>query len=240
LIDRILEDYVIIKPVPVERRVEPDELRTAVEESLRERGIVQPCVYGIIPEDRREVILASDESRKAELLGSEFRARLYPDEMAVAPADLAFFFPGREGSPLARLGAPAAIALVLVATAGLCLLIVLRAVAAQQRYSAVLADFVNNMTHEFKTPISTISLACDALGQEPVRADADRQEKYRGMIQAECGRMKGQVLKILEAAALEKGDLELKIERLDAHEAVREAAAVAGVAAAGRGVTPLR
>jgi len=54
------------------------------------------------------------------------------------------------------------------------------------------------------------------------------------MIQAECGRMKGQVLKILEPAALEKGDLELN-RAADAHEAVREAAAVAGVAAAGRG-----
>jgi len=237
LIDKILEDYVVIEPVPIERRVEPDELRTAVEESLRERGIALPCVYGIIPADRREVILASDESRKAELLESEFRARLYPDELAVAPADLALFFPGREASPLARLGAPAAIALVLVAAAGLCLLIVLRAVAAQKRYASVLTDFVNNMTHEFKTPISTISLACDALGQEAVRTDADRQAKYRDMIQSECGRMKGQVRKILEAAALEKGDLDLRIERLDAHEAIREAAAAFGMAVGGRGGT---
>jgi len=117
----------------------------------------------------------------------------------------------------------------------LCLAIVLRAVAAQKRYAAVLTDFVNNMTHEFKTPISTISLACDALGQEPVRADADRQAKYRDMIRTECGRMKGQVRKILEAAALERGDLDLQFERLDAHEAVRECAAAFGMAVEGRG-----
>jgi signal transduction histidine kinase len=235
LIDGILEDYVVVDPVPVERRVEPEELRTAVDEALRERGISLACAYGVIPAGRQEVILASDDRWKPDLLKSEFRARLFPDELSVAPADLAFFFPEREGSPLARLGAPAAIALVLVAAAALCLLIVLRAVAAQKRYAAVLTDFVNNMTHEFKTPISTISLACDALGQGPVRADLDRQSKYRDMIQSECGRMKGQVRKILEAAALEKGDLDLRIERLDAHEAIREAAAAVGMALGGRG-----
>lgn len=235
LIDGILEDYVVVEPVPVERRIEPEELRTAVGEALKERGITRACAYGVIPAARPEVILASDDRWKTDLLKSEFRARLFPDELAVAPADLALFFPERDGSPLARLGAPAAIALVLVAAAGLCLLVVLRAVAAQKRYAAVLADFVNNMTHEFKTPISTISLACDALGQEAVRTDAGRQAKYRDMILAECGRMKGQVRKILEAAALEKGDLELRFERLDAHEVIREAAAAAGMVLSGRG-----
>lgn len=235
LIDGILEDYVVVEPVPVERRIEPEELRTAVEQALEERGIASACAYGVIPEGRPEVLLASDERWKPELLESEFRARLYPDELAVTPADLAFFFPEGEGSPLAGLGAPAAIALLLVAATALCLAVVLRAVAAQKRYAAALADFVNNMTHEFKTPISTISLACDALGQEPVRADADRQTKYRDMIQAECGRMKGQVRKILEAAALERGDLELRSERLDAHEAIREGAAAFGMAVEGRG-----
>ena len=80
--------------------------------------------------------------------------------MTVAAGDLAFFFPEGEGSMLSRLGAPALVAVLFILAAAACLFLILRAAAGQKRYAAAMADFVNNMTHEFKTPISTISLAC--------------------------------------------------------------------------------
>ncbi len=235
MIDKVLEEYLVVHPTPVEQKVEKSELQAAVEEALRERGIALPCVYGIIPAGKQEVLLASDESRKDQLLLSEFRTRMFPRDMTVAAADLVFFFPGQEGSLFTRLGAPAVIALLFILAAAVCLFSILRAVAAQRRSARAMADFVNNMTHEFKTPISTISLACDALGQEPIRTDAGRQTKYRDMISSECRRMHDQVRKILETASLEKGDLDLRLERLDAHEMIREAVKAFSLIAEGRG-----
>jgi len=223
LIDKILEQYLVVTPAPIEQRVDAAELRAVVEETLRERSLAGTCAYGVVPAGRNEVILSSDERWKEQILRSEFRTRLFPQDMTVAAGDLAFYFPEGEGSMLSRLGAPALIAVLFILAAAACLFLILRAAAGQKRSAAAMADFVNNMTHEFKTPISTISLAAETLGEPAVRENEDRREKYRGMIGSECGRMQGQIRKILETAALEKGDLDLKISRLDAHEAIRQA-----------------
>ena len=237
LIDKILEDYIVIDPVPIEQRIDKSELKAAVDEALSARGIALECAHGVIPTGRREVLLASDDRWKEDLLRSEFRTKLFPNDLTVASADLAFFFPGLEENAFSRLGAPAVVALLFILAAAACLFYILRAVALQKRYARATADFVNNMTHEFKTPISTISLACDTLGQEPVRNDAGRQAKYHDMIRSECRRMHDQVRKILETASLEKGDLELRPGPIDAHETIREAVQAFALIVEGRGGT---
>jgi len=224
LMEKVLEQYFIVNPVPIEQRIDAAGLKSVVEETLRERGLTGDCAYGVIPAGRNEVVLASEDRWKERILGSVFRTRLFPHDMTVAAGDLAFFFPGGEGSILSRLGAPAVVAVLFILASAACLFLILRAAAGQKRYAAATADFVNNMTHEFKTPISTISLASETLGEAPVRADEKCQTKYRDMIRSECRRMQDQIRKILETAALEKGDLDLNFSRVDAHEAIRQAA----------------
>lgn len=174
LIEKVLEQYLVINPVPIEQRIEAAGLRAAVEESLRERGIVERCVYGVIPAGSDKVIFASDPGHGDELLKTDFRTRLYPHDITVAAGDLAFFFPGGQGSLLARLGAPAIVAFLCILASALCLFLILRAAALQKQAAEAMSDFVANMTHEFKTPISTISLAADALGEQPVRESPER------------------------------------------------------------------
>jgi signal transduction histidine kinase len=235
MIDKVLEQYLVIKPAPIEERVDAEELKAAVGEALRERNLAGECLYGVIPAGRNEVFLASDPSRREELLRAEFRTRLFPHDMTVSAGDLVLFFPGGEGGLIARLGAPGVLAVLFILASVVCLFLILRAAAGQKRAAAAMSDFVTNMTHEFKTPISTISLACDALGQEPVRVDGERRAKYEGMIRSECLRMQGQVHKILETAAFEKGDLDLRFERTDAQALVRKAAEAFSVIVANRG-----
>ena len=235
MIDKILEQYLVVNPAPIERRIDAADLKSAVEESLRERGIGGECIYGIIPAGRNDVIFSSDPGRRAELLRTEFRTRLFPHDVTVAAGDLAFFFPEGEGGLLARLGAPAVVAVLFILASAVCLFLILRAAAGQKHAAAAMGDFVNNMTHEFKTPISTISLACEALDQPAVRDDEGRRAKYRDMIDSECRRMQGQIRKILETAALEKGELKLNISRTDVHAAIRQSADAFRLAAESRG-----
>lgn len=235
LIDKILEQYLVIQPVPLEQRIDAADLREAVTEALQERGIVGECAWGVIPAGRREVFLANGPGWREELLRSGLRTRLYPHDVTVSAGELAFFFPGGEGSVMARLGWPAAAAALFILALASCLYLILRMAAGLKRYAAATAEFVNNMTHEFKTPVSTISLACDALEQPVVQAGEGRQAKYRDMIRAECRRMQDQIGKILETAALEKGDLELNFTRLDAHLTLGQAAEAFVLAAERRG-----
>jgi two-component system phosphate regulon sensor histidine kinase PhoR len=93
----------------------------------------------------------------------------------------------------------------------------------QRRLSEIRRDFINNMTHEFKTPISTISLSTEVLLKPETVADADRVRKYAGIIRKENLRMQQQVEKVLQAATLDKDDLRVNREPLDLHAMIQDA-----------------
>lgn len=85
------------------------------------------------------------------------------------------------------------------------------------------SDFINNMTHEFKTPIATISVAADSITNERVVGDPDKIRYFAGMIKKENSRMNRQVEDILSIARLEKKDFEFKWEKIDLHELISDA-----------------
>lgn len=94
----------------------------------------------------------------------------------------------------------------------------------QKKLSEIKSDFINNMTHELKTPLATISLAIDALTNEKVIHNTDKIRYYSGMIKDENKRMNKQVEKILQAARIEKQDIKLNLQKLDAHELINKVA----------------
>ncbi len=102
----------------------------------------------------------------------------------------------------------------------------------QKRLSEVKTDFINNMTHELKTPISTISLSSEVLMQEGIAEQPDRLKQYAGIIKNENDRLKRQVDKVLQIATLEKGDVSLRRETLDMHGIIRSALGTLQVIAA--------
>ncbi|MFN0030818.1 MAG: sensor histidine kinase [Flavobacteriales bacterium] len=93
----------------------------------------------------------------------------------------------------------------------------------QKRLSEVKADFVNNMTHELKTPIATISLSADAIAHPEISGNPGRLAQYVSIIKNESSRLKDQVDKVLETATLSPSKLQLKLEQLDLHEIIERA-----------------
>jgi two-component system, OmpR family, phosphate regulon sensor histidine kinase PhoR len=98
--------------------------------------------------------------------------------------------------------------------------ITVRTMLNQKKLSEIKSDFINNMTHEFKTPLATISLAVDALNNEKVLKDDTKLNYFRGIIKEENRRMNKHVETILQAAALEKQDLTLNKKKCSGHEIV--------------------
>lgn len=91
----------------------------------------------------------------------------------------------------------------------------------QKKLSEIKNDFINNMTHEFKTPLATISLAVDALRNEKVIHDKQKSDYFSGIIKEENRRMNKQVETILQAALLEKQELQLNLKSIHVHEIIR-------------------
>ncbi|SDS84496.1 hypothetical protein SAMN04487764_3212 [Gillisia sp. Hel1_33_143] len=92
----------------------------------------------------------------------------------------------------------------------------------QRQISQIKTDFINNMTHEFKTPIATINLALDAIKNPKIINDQEKVARYLQMIRDENKRMHAQVENVLQISKLEKNELDLKKERLHLHEVVTD------------------
>lgn len=101
--------------------------------------------------------------------------------------------------------------------------ITLRALFNQKKLSEIKSDFINNMTHEFKTPLATISLAVDALKNEKVINDRTKMDYFSGIIKDENKRMNKQVETILQAALLDKQEIQLNEKPVHAHELISAA-----------------
>lgn len=91
----------------------------------------------------------------------------------------------------------------------------------QKKLSEMKTDFINNMTHEFKTPLATISLAVDALRNEKVFQNKEKIRYFGSIIKEENRRMNTQVETILQAALLEKGELQLNLKLIHAHKIIQ-------------------
>lgn len=92
----------------------------------------------------------------------------------------------------------------------------------QKKLSEIKNDFINNMTHEFKTPLATISLAVDALRNEKVVSDKEKMSYFSTIIKEENKRMNRQVETILKAALLDKQEVQLLLRPLHAHQVIKD------------------
>jgi signal transduction histidine kinase len=95
----------------------------------------------------------------------------------------------------------------------------------QRKISQIKTDFINNMTHEFKTPIATINLALDAIKNPKVIGDQEKVKRYLKMIKDENKRMHAQVENVLRISKLEKNELNINKDRVDLHEIILDAIA---------------
>lgn len=93
----------------------------------------------------------------------------------------------------------------------------------QRKLSEIKNDFINNMTHEFRTPISTISVSSEMLLRDDIGAEPDRRKMYSKMIYDESLRLKTLVEKVLQMADINSADLKLNKEEIDLHEVIKRA-----------------
>jgi len=110
------------------------------------------------------------------------------------------------------------ITLVVTAFFGYSMFVILK----QKRLSEVQRDFINNMTHEFQTPISTIRVATDVLAQQKILDQPERLKKYVNIIRQENNRLKNQVEAVLATARIGKGNIELDIQLQEIHSLIVE------------------
>jgi two-component system, OmpR family, phosphate regulon sensor histidine kinase PhoR len=130
-------------------------------------------------------------------------------------------FPNREAQILNQMGIwsfSSIVLLLVIVFFGYTLFVILK----QKRLSEIQKDFINNMTHEFKTPIATIAVSTEVLKSADISRQPERLLNYATIIQNENTRLKHHVERVLQMAKLDKESIELKKEAVNLHDVVQE------------------
>jgi two-component system phosphate regulon sensor histidine kinase PhoR len=235
LVNRVVDRLIVAEQQPIERRLKPTVLDSLLTSSLRDAGIPLPFNRAVYSRQDSALTLLSPGAAQGELRSSDLRARLFPTDLLSPRNDLVVYFPGQQSflfsQIVPQLGAAALFTLIIV----LSFIYAVRTIMAQTRLARLMIDFINNMTHEFKTPISTVSLAVEAIGRPDVIGQPDRVLRYNNVIRDENARMRLQVERILQMAVLERGEYEMNLLPVDVHDLIRRASAGVALQAEHRG-----
>ncbi|MBP1691809.1 MAG: two-component sensor histidine kinase, partial [Bacteroidetes bacterium] len=235
LVSRMMDRLTGFNKESIERRIPPGVLDSLLRTHLRENGVGIDYAYGIQAAGEDSLRVAVPSSATAQLAGTPFRTRLYPADILADRSDLLVYFPDQQWYLWQQVGPYLLATLLFVGFIAFGFARTIRTILRQERLSAQVRDFINNMVHEFKTPLSTITLASEAIVRPDVIGQRPRIRKYTSVIQDETSRMRDQVSKILQMAVVEEGDYELTMKRLDVHDILERACASFSVQVESRG-----
>jgi signal transduction histidine kinase len=206
------------KPRPVEERINADTLRNALKKALNDHDITLPFEFAVLSQKNaiNPVPIRSAGFAPSEL-NTPHRVSLFPNDIFEKGNLLLVFFPGQTSHMLKSLSVLAAgsifFTLIILLTSILSIIVMLR----QKKVSDIKTDFINNMTHEFKTPIATISIAVDSINNPKVIDEPDQIKAFTRIIREENNRMNSRVEQVLQMALLDSRDFKLKPETTDMH-----------------------
>ncbi len=203
------------------RQVDKRLVAETLKKELAESSIPLDFDFGIIRDSVAE--LSEGVKDSTAVVHTNFQVDLYPNDIFQKNIKLAVYFPGKDGFIYRSLNwlllASFVFSLFILMAFALSIFYILR----QKKISEMKSDFINNMTHEFKTPIATISVATDSITNAKVLGDPERIRYFAGMIKKENTRMNRQVEDILTIARLDRKDFEFHWEPIDAHELIKDA-----------------
>jgi two-component system, OmpR family, phosphate regulon sensor histidine kinase PhoR len=217
----------LLKERPISDRINRIGLDSMLHYEIEQRGINIPLEYGIaLNKDTSALHFVSSPNinlQKQKIIKSQgFSASLFPNDLYNSGNQLFVYFPDKERFILSKMWMNILGSIVMLGIVLSCFYIAVNTILKQKKLAEIKNDFINNMTHEFKTPISTISLACEVLNDKDMGANPSVVSRYLGIINDENKRLGTQVEKVLQTALLDKGEVKLKMAELNLHETINK------------------
>jgi two-component system phosphate regulon sensor histidine kinase PhoR len=222
----------ISSKTPIHKRVAGTEIEEIISRELEARGLDSKFEYAIYSNKLATKVHSKSFNLDPE---STYSVPLFVNEDMNSKYELYVNFSEKEKVVLNSIIGMALLSLTFTAVIILAYASALSQIFKQRQISQIKSDFINNMTHEFKTPIATINLALDALKNPKVKNDQDFLGRYLGMIREENRRMHAQVENVLRISKLEKNEIDLPKERIKLHEIIEDAITHVGLIIEDRG-----
>lgn len=213
----------IRKKINIEDRISKKALTDIMANTFENKGI--NFSYEFAVRKNQNEYFVQTENFCENFNGKYYETTLFPNDLLSAPNYLVVYFPDYKRNIMQSLpklvGTSVMLTIVIMLFFTITLYIILR----QKKLSEIKNDFINNMTHELKTPISTISLASQMLKDNSIPKQPERLNSISQIIDDESKRLSFQVEKVLQMAIIDKGGLNLKMQELDINELLRSIAA---------------
>ncbi len=225
--EKIVEKKVLVEEVmsrminphrKLEERLSPQKLETYINIFLQQSGLDLDYEYAVVNRDN-EISLKSegyDPDKKQRV----FTAQLFPGDIWSNSNFLRMYFPEQKSFIYRSIGLIGLTSIFLTTIIIAIFIFTLWIIFRQKKLSEMKTDFVNNMTHELKTPISTISLASQMLSDKSIPVENKNFSHISRIIDTESKRLGIQVEKVLQMAIFDKGKLKLKYKIIDLHDLV--------------------
>ncbi len=202
------------------QRIDSRFITEQLKEELQNRNI--PLDFDLtISKGEKDTVLyqfAKYVDRRDE--GDRYSTILFPNEISDKEAVISVYFPTKTsilmGNAKIMLFSSVALLLVLISSFAYTILTILR----QKKISEMKTDFINNMTHEFKTPVATIMIASESLKDPEIIEDKARIKRLADIIYDENIRLGDHIERVLNIAKIDKGDLELEQESIDVNDLI--------------------
>lgn len=200
----------------ISQRISQSALEKIISRQLKNRGIALKYEFAVL-NNETEILFSSKKYQKKSNF-TPYTTQLFPDDIFVTPSYLTIYFPEEKSFHYESLGVLASSTVILMLLVVFSLSASMYVIFKQKRLSEIKNDFIGNMTHELKTPISTISLASQMLNDKSIPPELKNFDNLSGIITKETKRLGYQVEKVLQMAVFDKGKIRLKLKVLDFSE----------------------
>ncbi|MFT4838666.1 MAG: two-component system phosphate regulon sensor histidine kinase PhoR [Nonlabens sp.] len=206
--------------LPISQRISKEELQRIIREELQNRPIEADFEFAIYQDGFATRVQSDDFDFLAE---ATWGYPIYKNSnLETEPYLLYLNMPDRKKYILSSVAGMALLSLMFTTVIVVAYSNAIKQIFKQRQISQIKTDFINNMTHEFKTPIATINLALDSLKHPKISSDPDKVSNYLRMIREENKRMHSQVENVLRISKLERDDLNIDKEPLDMDEIIED------------------
>jgi two-component system phosphate regulon sensor histidine kinase PhoR len=211
----------VLRKKPIHQRISNNELNETIREELKKRNISLDFKYGVYSKDGLATKLKSGYYTINKKYSYPYP--LFYDEVGEPEYFLNVTFPTKNDHILSGISNILLLSLFFIFIIIIAFSSSLYQLIKQKKISEIKTDFINNMTHEFKTPIATINLALDSIKNPKIINDKEKILRYIKMIRDENKRMHTQVENVLRISRLEKNQLDISKETIDIHDTIEDA-----------------
>jgi two-component system phosphate regulon sensor histidine kinase PhoR len=204
-------------------RIPPQTLDTIIKSELSNHDVKLDYNFGISKNEQGNYLYAKPGTDTNKLLQANYKITIFPNDIFKRNEQLVLGFPQKFNYLVLGMWPMIVSSIIFTLIMLLGFVYVMKVILKQKKIASIKSDFINNMTHEFKTPIATIAIANESIKNPKVFNDPTKMEYYTGVIKDENQRMLQQVETVLQMAQIDKGELKLQLSKVDLKDLIQHA-----------------